>query len=841
MKMVMKRDQGTTPRVRHLLSLLRERGASDRSGEWFTPDMLPDIAPDESAEDKPLIVRRSLAFKAMLEAMTDEENSKKTHTFEIKSGELFVGVIPMGSLGFGKVFPNYLTDREKEVSFYINRGVESVLAHNNPDYTRLLKDGLGGIIDLCDTRTRHLETELKYPLGAENEGIGKKIEFYESVKICCGAVVDYAAKFADLAEKEALDENNGTRKNELMEIARICRKVPKEPAGNFYEALYSIWFVHLAFHSTVSHLSLGRLDQLLHPYLEKSIACGEIDEAKACEMLECFFIKCAERLVLNMNYVVEQDHQDFATGMGHNPFLLDQEATINQFMQNIVIGGQTRDGKDAANTCTYLILDACASVGLPTPVVNIRLHRDSSEDLIRKTAQCVIDGTNGQPVIYNDDVIIPAFSRHPDIPEEEALDYSIDGCWEVIMNGKCDFNYNLVNMLTVMECALNGGALISPGIQQLRGPKQSFMSPLASQITTFDQLKQILRDHLELFVKRTGLQLYSYYTLEGSVTPAPFFSAMLGQCLEKGIDKTWGGADYTIGGIVFFGMPNVANALAAIKEWVYDKKVYSLEQVVEGLRNNFDEKGGWNLMQKDFLSSPKFGNNLEEVDEIMTWLMVNSHEAVERAEKLADYIFLTTPETPEEARRVKRLRNMADYEGPSMKERFGDDFNIAFTVGSGTFAQYAYFGSSCAASADGRNSGEPLAPNFSPTSGTAMNGEGAILESLKNLELNRFGAGVMLDVCLEEEETDEDSVVQILKKFNRSNGSILSLSVVGQDVIETIYQLCNEVREGIKEPGVLNEYNHISVRVGGWNGPFVTLTKVQQENYIQRLRSGNKR
>ena len=829
-----KKHRCSTKRVGHLLSMLRERGASDRSDEWFTPEMLSDFAPDESAADIPLIERRAMAFKGMLKSMCNEEFSKKTRTFEIKPGELIVGVMPMGSLGLGKVFPNYLTEMEKHVAFYTSRSVESVLGHNAPDYTRVLKHGLKGILKICRERRKSLEFDNRYPLGP-NEGIEKKISFYKAVETCCNALVDYAKRFAELAEKEADGEKDVERKNELLEISRICRKVPMKPAGSFYEAVHSIWFVHLAFHSSVSHLSLGRLDQVLQPYLEKSLSKGEIDEAKALELLECFFIKCAERLTLTMEHIVEQDHQDFATGMGHSPFLVDQEATVNQFMQNIVIGGQTRDGKDAANRCTYLFLDACASVGLSTPTVNLRLHKNSSEELLQKAAQCALDANNGQPIIYNDEIIVPAFSRHPDIPRKEALDYVVDGCWEVLMNGKCDFTYNMVNMLTVMECALNGGALISSGSSQLRGTKMSYLSPLASRITTFDELKEVLLSHLQLFTDKVGMQLYSYYALEGSVTPVPFFSAMLGNCLEKGIDKTWGGADYTIAGIVFIGMPNVANSLAAIKEWVYEKEIYALPEVVEALRHDFKGSKKEEEMKRNFEQSPKFGNNEKEVDDIMAWLLTETYEAVQKAEKLSDYIFLTIPETPEEAARVKRLRNMAEYEGPSMKERFGKDFNIAFTVGCGTFAQYAHFGLGCAACADGRGKDQPVAPNFSPYSGTAHNGEGAILESLKYLGLNRYGTGVMLDICVDKKDTNKEKVAEIMKKFIRCNGSIMSLTIVGHQEIKKIYKLCDEVRKREKDPSVLYEYNDVSVRVGGWNSPFVTLTKVQQENYLKRM------
>jgi hypothetical protein len=329
-----KKQRGSTKRIENLIELLYKRAASNRTGEWFTEEMLPDITKDESAAKESIIIRRAMAFKAMLEAMTSPENSKTTHTYEIKAGELIVGTMPMGSLGFGKVFPNYLTEEEKEVAFFSSRSIDSVLAHNVPDYKRVLEGGLKKILETCESRLASLEWDRDYPMG-KNKGVYKKISFYESVEICCKAVVNYAKKFADLASHEASKETDAERAKELRKISEICRKVPYNPADTFHEALQSIWFVHLALHATVSHLSLGRLDQILEPYFSK-VSKDKIDQQRALELLECFWIKGAERLTTNTKFLVEQDHTDFSTGMGQNPFLVDQEATINQFMQNIV-------------------------------------------------------------------------------------------------------------------------------------------------------------------------------------------------------------------------------------------------------------------------------------------------------------------------------------------------------------------------------------------------------------------------------------------------------------------------------------------------------------------------
>jgi len=219
----------------------------------------------------------------------------------------------------------------------------------------------------------------------------------------------------------------------------------------------------------------------------------------------------------------------------------------------------------------------------------------------------------------------------------------------------------------------------------------------------------------------------------------------------------------------------------------------------------------------------------------MAWLIDNAYEVLAEAEELCDEIYLTKPKTKKETERIQRLRLMAEYEGSSMKERYGDDFDILFSAGCGTFAQYALFGIGTAASADGRLRNEPVAPNFSPSSGTAVNGEGAVLSSLKNLNLNKYAAGVMLDMCINKNELNKEKIQEIYKRFILSNGSIISLTIAGFDNIKKAYETCNDVRSGKKQQDALSEFADLNVRVGGWNGPFITLTQVQQEDYMKRI------
>lgn len=816
----------STNRTASLLQHLKDQSLGDRSGEWFQQQMFPEIGKLHS--EKPVIIRRALAFQAMLQAMANPANSIITGSFRIKEGELLVGVTPLGSVGLGKEFPHYMTVQERRLATITSRDEESMFGHNSPDFIRALESGLGGIIQFAEDRLRFLEIDLGCRLGTV-DGLHKKMEFYEAVIICCRAVIDYANAFAGLAQDMAVAETDGVRRAELRHIAAICERVPEKPAETFHEALQSIWFTHLALHATLDFVSIGRLDQVLQPYYEASLGRGEITRETAVELLECFLIKGAGRLNMTTAYLQSQDHLDFGTGLGTSPVFLDQAASANNFLQNIVLGGQTPQGMDATNDCTYLILEASGNVGVPTPTVALRLHAQSPQTLVDKAADTLKRGCAGFPIIYNDECVVSAFEKDG-IPRADALDYVIDGCWEPILNAKSDWTFGMVNLLTVLECALNSGALLSSNPSLMKGQKKSYATKAFAEMASFEDLLEAVRFHIGFFVDMVGLGIYRFYTIDASVTPTPFLSALLGDCLKKGIDKTWGGANYILGGIISTAAPNCANALLSLKKYVFQERKYQPDQVIMALRGNFV---GWDQMLADFRKAPKYGNDDDEVDSLMRWLMDEFHAAVQSTKSLCDEVFLSES-AGSDAERIDRLRNLAGYSGGSMKERFGDDFNIHFTTGSGTFGQYVAMGWGVAASADGRKSNDPVAPNCSPASGTVDKGIGHIFASIRKLGLDRFAAGVMNDICIDARYETPD-IARILRSFVSSRGNLMSVSLADADMLQQVKKLCDDVRAGNANPSVLDPYSWLSVRVGGWNAPFVTLTAAQQSDYIKRI------
>lgn len=879
-------EKTMTPRVKELYDGLIKRSLSDRSEEWFTQEMFDDVVkpvnPNERyplwnrLENCSVIVRRAVAIDRMLIAMTDEKNSKKTHSTEIQKGDLLLGVLPMGSNGLGKMFPRFLTDDELRAGSITNRNATSLFGHNSMNYEELLANGLKKKIDACSAKLDELspmikekkEVVAKYKKQYEDiktkkpnndieieshlsilrleEGkcirLKSKFDFYWAVKLACQAVIDYAHRFADIADQEAIKHPD--RKEELNELARIARKVPEKPAESFHEALQSICFFHIALHASMNLISLGRLDQVLMPYLEK-----EKDKGRALEIFECFTIKCAGRLNLSSKYLVKQDHVNYATVLGTHPYYIDQKAGVNNFLQNIIIGGKKPDGSDATNECTYLIIQAYENVNLSTPGIYVRMHKDSPEELRQQVAATIFK-TKNNPSILNDDVMIPAMysalmQDEKDVKEVRdkmmalANDYCVDGCWEPILNCKSDWTFGMLVGLQAVESAINQGASLKKDPELLRGAKVSPTTPVPQ---TFEEVMLYLNEHLQFFVDQTVMSLFLYYMIDENAAPSPLFSAYLDGCMEKGRDKAAGGANHNIGGVVIGSVPDMVNQLCAIRRWVYEKKKYTLDEVCQAIRENFGNNNPnlpekeaklYKNIQVDFdTNSPKFGDNNVEADDLARDIVDMFYKCVQTSAQFGKKLFQdVVPES--EWRKIAGLRSLAGYYGLPL----GMTYNIKMkvTAGMGTFEQYNWQGRGMAASAN-RLDGMPISPNFSPMPGTVHQGIIGTLNTLSKLKLQRFAAGVISDICLDSDAANEEIVKQIVIEFIENKGGMMTMAIGTSELYNEIYE---KTKEAMTKPeaeaiALLAPYAGINVRIGGWQTPFVTLPLDHMENYIKR-------
>lgn len=856
----------TSERIEGLLKGIRDRGTQNRSSEWFRQeevDRFMNLDPEEA-----VIIRKARATNAMLCAMTDPQISNRTGSFEMEEHDLLCGVLPMGSNGLGKIFPNYLTEDERRVGTITNKTALALLGHNSINYSNLLSGGLRKIITFCQEQIEKPDPEQSISMDGSPY---RKEDFYRAVIISCEAVVDFANRWAERCD-ELAESASGQRREELLEMGRICRKVPYEPADTFHEAIQSIWFFHLSLHASANYMSLGRLDQVLNPYLER-----EADLDFAQELVENFVIKGAWRLNLTTEYLAEQDHMDYNAALGIHPYYLDQRAGTNNFLQNIIVGGKKPTGEDATTPCTLLFIQAYENVNLSTPGLYVRLHKESPECLLNKVAEC-LERTNNLPNILNDDVLIPAMrdalctnedlneevpvpwalKRYFDNPEEAratrgriyqmlANDYCVDGCWEPILNGCSYWTFGMLNGMTILECALNNGATLSPNPELLRGQK---LSTMTGEITSFQQLMEVLKVQIQFFTDQSALPMYQNYLLNEFVVPSPLFSSMIENCLATGRDISWGGAAYNIGGTILGGVPDMVNTLAAIQKWCNfegenrDKDHgYSMEDICSALRYNFlcgnesnvKQQERFDEMKVDFRTdSPQFGNNEEEADRLTRQILDMFAHAVGESKKLADKVFIDIPSESERPR-IEALRHICGYLGEAVRKS-APSVDIKFTAGMGTFEQYNWQGASNSASAS-RESGAPLAPNFTPVSGTMDHGIGSFFESLSKCGMERFAGGVISDVCLDEAYKDPQTIRELIKSFIACNGNMLTLTIGSRSEYQTIYELAvaatkiNDKKFAARE---LANYSGINVRVGGWQAPFITLPLSHMQNYVQR-------
>ncbi len=879
-------NSSMSPRVKQLYDHLIEKALGDRSEEWFTPEMFNHVITHEDADDSfPLwknfdkcsvIVRRAIAIDRMLEAMTDKKNNTKTHTADIFTGDLLLGNMPMGSNGLGKVFPHFLTDDELRAGSITNRNATSLFGHNTMNYEELLRDGLWKKIKFCSNKLDELSPKINKgkeevreqnkiykelqnnPSASEDEKAEclrilrnmdgalisnkKKFDFYWAVKLACKAVINYAKRFAELAEEEA--KKHPEKAEELKALAAIARKVPGSPAETFHEAMQSICFFHIALHASMNFISLGRLDQVLQPYLE-----SEKDKNKALEIFECFILKCAGRLNLSSKYLIKQDHVDYANALGTHPYYIDQKAGVNNFLQNIIIGGKKPDGTDATNECSYLILQAIENVNLSAPGIYVRLHKDSPEDFVNQVAASIYR-TKNNPSVLNDDVMIPAMysalmqdeEQTPDTQKkmmELANDYCVDGCWEPILNGKSDWTFAMLVGMQAIESALNQGASLKKEEAMFRGAKLSPMTPLPQ---SFEEILKYMELHLQFFVDQSVMSLFMYYMIDENTAPSPLFSAYLEGCMEKGADKASGGANHNIGGVVLGAVPDMVNLLAGIQRWVYEKKKYTIEQVCEAIRENFganqtslpEEKALLYLnIRVDFdTNSPKFGNNDAEADALTCIILDTFERCVQKSAAFGKKLFQDKADETE-WRKIASLRSLAGYYGLPL----GMTYNIKMkiTAGMGTFEQYNWQGRGAAASAN-RLEGAPIAPNFSPAPGTAHSGIIGTMESLSKFRLDRFAAGTITDICLQDESINPAVVTNIIKTFIKKKGAMMTVAIGTTEKYREIYEAAQKAISMPEEKAVklLARYADVNVRIGGWQTPFITLPLIHMENYIKR-------
>jgi pyruvate formate-lyase/glycerol dehydratase family glycyl radical enzyme len=457
------------------------------------------------------------------------------------------------------------------------------IGHFLPNYEKMLKLGISGYLELMH---------------------GREGELYEGARIACEGVTIYASRLADEAERLARAEPNARRKEELHEIARICRKVPAQPPETLHEALQALWLTHLAVNleSLNSAVSFGRVDQYLYPFYEADIEAGRLTPESARELLLCFGAKAAEHVFLLSERISQY----------HGGYLVVQAA---------IVGGTDREGLDAVNDLTYLFLDVMEESGLRDPNYQARVHPGSPDAYIERVARVAIKG-NGAPALFSDDAAVAALVYHG-YPLEEARNYAVVGCVELALPGNSFFSTDagLFNLPMCLELALNGGRRFG------RMAHVGAETPDAHSFQNLDQVIDAFRHQVDYMVERMIADFRVVENGNRNYNPTPFSSMLVDGCLESGFDLTAGGARYNSSGIQGVGVADVADSLAALEEVVFRKKKCSMGQVLEALRTDFEGNGA---IKAEFMKAPKYGNDDLRVDQYADLVVHIFHQALSR-------------------------------------------------------------------------------------------------------------------------------------------------------------------------------------------------------------------
>ena len=505
--------------------------------------------------DQSLIMRRALFFR---------ELCRKYLPVQVLEGELIVG--GQFNTALSKCHNRRESKRwSKDTGKWWEKGKKinelgignagAVPGHLIPDYPRVLRDGFKGIYAELD--------ELR-----GEAGNAKTADFLAALMVCCEGARDVAARYADEAERLAAEEEDGERAAELHEIARICRKVPWEPAETFHEALQSLWLTHMLIMTAESYpgagLSHGRFDQYMLPYFQADMDSGRLDEGWAKELLECYWIK--------HNYAYDFQCR-VMTNQGIN----------SGFGQLVTIGGIDAGGNDASNRLTWLILDVIEEMNMLEPKPNIRLHAGTPEPLLRRVAEMVAR-TQGSPFLMNFDENSIRGLAWQGLPQERLWDYAPVGCLENTLqgddrSGTVDVNFNLAKAVELV---------FSRGRDAATGKRLGPDTGRPEEMGSWEDFRAAFETQLEALLDHMLAISDEADRIRAEFEPTPYLSTMVGGCAEKRRDVTQGGALHgyiTVEGVAF---ATAADSLAAVKRLVYEDGKVRMADLARALRDDYE-------------------------------------------------------------------------------------------------------------------------------------------------------------------------------------------------------------------------------------------------------------
>ncbi|RPI11083.1 MAG: formate C-acetyltransferase/glycerol dehydratase family glycyl radical enzyme [Zetaproteobacteria bacterium] len=460
---------------------------------------------------------------------------------------------------------------------------KNMLGHCIPDWGKLLRVGFGGL-------RREVEERLAALRLADPEDLAKW-NFLRSLLIVTDACSAFIRRYAALAAETAQETADPVRHDELERIASVCERIAEGPAGDFHEALQLLWFGHLitAIEGDARSTSYGRFDQYMLLYYLGDRGAGTLTPEAAQELLECFWIKPNEMILL--------DDREHATYRGGYP---------NGW--NLVVGGMTATGTDGTNDLSYMCLQAFEDVRLFQPNFGVRTFGGSPERFLARAWEVIALGA-GVPQVFNDEVVIDALVRSG-LPLEEARDYTPTGCVEhATPKTWIRGNGGWINLAKAVEFALHNGRCALTGVQV--GPRTGEIEEFIAYEAFESAVKQQLAYEIEQMVVENNL----VDRIHAELVPELLISLLIHDCVANGKSAAAGGARYNYTSPMSIGVATMGDSLAAVRKLVYDERRIGLADLRAALAVDFE--GREPLRQMLINRAPKFGNDDEYVDSIV--------------------------------------------------------------------------------------------------------------------------------------------------------------------------------------------------------------------------------
>ena len=677
------------------------------------------------------------------------------------------------------------------------------VGHVTVKYEEVLAIGYKGIIDKAQAELDRCQ------VGDGN--YVKKSHFLKAVILSCQAVIEYAERYAELASQMAAECTDPVRKQELLQISQNCSRVPANGATSFYEACQSFWFVQqlLQVESSGHSISPGRFDQYMYPYYKADLDKGIITRESAQELLDCIWVKLND-----LNKV-----RDAASAEGFAGYSL---------FQNLIVGGQDKDGNDVTNDLSVMCILASMHVHLPMPSLSIRVWNGSPHELLIKAAELTRTGI-GLPAYYNDEVIIPALLNRG-LTLADAREYNIIGCVEPQKAGKTDGWHDAAffNMCRPLELVFSNG--------MDKGELVGIQTGDVTKMTTFEEFYDAYKKQMEYCISLLVNADNAIDVAHAERVPLPFESCMVDDCISRGLSVQEGGAIYNFTGPQGFGIANMADSLYAIRKLVYEDKKVSMEEYKEALAWNYDK-----------------GLDKQSVKDISEMILKGMQDGGMNVTEDTAKAVLTTvmrlKPTEEQLRRFTEIHHMID-EVPKYGNAIDDvDYfarDVAYTYTrpmqkyhnprGGQYQAGLYpvsanvpLGGQTGATPDGRYAHTPVADGVSPSAGKDVKGPTAAATSVSRLDHFIVSNGTLFNQKFHPSalagREGLEKFVSLIQTFFDQKGMHMQFNVVDRETL----------LDAQKHP---EKYSHLVVRVAGYSALFTTLSRSLQDDIIRRTEQG---